>query len=278
MLKSDARHPAPIPQQTESPLLRDLTIDYGPPSVLGPFFLKADTAARNRGVSLSFGTFDDLLAANEANRANWRGLIGVFNPRHHDIAPGTAFCVLGRNGRGDVVAAHAARLLEWPETTYYREATSLRLFYKDPDTMKNPGESCEITAQSTHAISGRVVFSGAAWYHPDYRGRKLSAILPRIGKAYALAKWNPDHIVSMMVEDVHSRGFAPRFGYTNIDWEIRMTNSSLGSVKLAFLSMTPADVISYTRDFLEKFPEQLDRGVLDGGGEQPAVAVAGRKG
>lgn len=278
MLNRDGINAAPILQQAESPLLRHLTIDYGPAGLLGRFFLKADTAARNRGVSLSFGTFDDLLAANEANRANWRGLIGVFNPRHHDIAPGTAFCVLGRNARGDVVAAHAARLLDWPDTTYHREATSLRLFYKDPDSMKNPGETCEVTAQSTHAITGRVVFSGAAWYHPDYRGRKLSAILPRIGKAYALATWNPDHIVSMMVEDVHSRGFAPRFGYTNIDWEIRMTNSSLGSVRLAFLSMTPDDVIAYARQFLDDFPEQLDRGVLDGGGEQPAVAVAGGKG
>jgi hypothetical protein len=58
--------------------------------------------------------------------------------------------------------------------------------------MKRPGERCLVTAPATRRIRGRVVFSGAAWYRPDYRGRGLSAILPRVGKAYALARWSPD--------------------------------------------------------------------------------------
>ena len=29
------------------------------------------------------------------------------------------------------------------------------------------------------SLTGQVVYSGAAWYHPTYRGRQLSAIFPK---------------------------------------------------------------------------------------------------
>jgi hypothetical protein len=202
------------------------------------------------------------LVTNERNRANWRPLIPVFNPKNGGLSPENSFCILGRNRQGEVVAAHAARLYNWPNTTYYDEATGLRLFYADPDNMKCPGEECEITAQSTRDISGKVVFSGAAWYRPDYRGCNFSAILPKLAKAYALTRWNPDSIVSMMAEDVYRRGFAPRFGYHNVDWEILMRNSALGNVRLAFLWMDMKHLIGDLSRFSTQFPTEIDAQIL----------------
>jgi hypothetical protein len=242
--------------------LNDITVEHGPIDLLGRFFLKAEQAARRRGVFLSFDTFENLLETNERNRASWRPLIPVFNPKNGGLTAENSFCILGRSSEGEVVAAHAGRLYSWPDTTYYDEATAFRLFYTDPDNMKCPGEECEITAQSTRDISGNVVFSGAAWYRPDYRGRHLSAILPRVGKAYALTRWNPDAIVSMMVEDVYARGFAPRFGYNNVDWEILMRNSALGNVRLAFIWMNTQHLIEEVSRFSTQLPAEIDSRVL----------------
>jgi hypothetical protein len=203
------------------------------------------------------------LEANERNRENWRPLIPVFNPKNGGLTAENAFCILGRNHKGEVVAAHAGRLYDWPDTTYYEEAKALRLFYADPDNMKCPGEECEITAQSTRDISGNVVFSGAAWYRPDYRGRNLSAILPKIGKAYALTRWHPDFIVSMMAEDIYRRGFAPRFGYNNVDWEILMRNSALGNLRLAFVWIEIQHLIGDLSRFSTEFPAEIDSRVLE---------------
>ena len=47
--------------------LSEVTVEHGPADVLARFFLKADEAARERGVTLSFGTFDELVATNAAN-------------------------------------------------------------------------------------------------------------------------------------------------------------------------------------------------------------------
>jgi hypothetical protein len=242
--------------------LKDITVEHGPVDLLGRFFLKAEQAARQRGVFLSFDTFENLLETNERNRENWRPLIPVFNPKNGGLTTDNSFCILGRNYEGDVVAAHAGRLYNWPNTTYYEEAAALRLFYADPDRMKCPGEECKITAQATRDISGNVVFSGAAWYRPDYRGCNLSAILPKLGKAYAYTRWNPDTIVSMMVEDVYQRGFAPRFGYNNVDWEILMRNSALGNVRMAFVWMDMQHLIDDLARFSAQVPAEIDSRIL----------------
>jgi hypothetical protein len=127
--------------------------------------------------------------------------------------------------------------------------------------MKRDGESCIVTAQSTKNVRGRVVFSGAAWYRPDFRGRSLSTILPRIGKACALSRWKLDSIVSVMAEDVFKRGFAPRFGYTHIDWAVQLVNAPLGTLRTAFLSMSYQDAINYVAEFSANRSAQIDAGI-----------------
>ena len=82
---------------------------------------------------------------------------------------------------------------------------------------------------------GRVVFSGAVWYHPDYRRQGLTSILPRLTKAYALTKWYTDSIVSFMAEDVVKGGTAERAGYAHVEWDVVMKNSMLGDLRLAFI-------------------------------------------
>jgi hypothetical protein len=54
----------------------------------------------------------------------------------------------------------------------------------------------------------------------------------------------------MMAEDVHARGFAPRFGYPNAEWDIRMLASPLGDLRLAFLWMDGGELLSYVEQFL----------------------------
>ena len=53
----------PTPTQRKC-LIADVTVEHGPVDLLGRFFLKADTATRQRGVALEFGTFEELLQVN----------------------------------------------------------------------------------------------------------------------------------------------------------------------------------------------------------------------
>jgi len=186
--------------------LSAITIDHGPAELLGRFFLRADEALQARGITLSFGTFEELVATNAANTDTWHPLIPLFNPNSGPLAPDKAFCLLGRNDEGDVVATQAARLYQWPDTSFFYEAESLRLFYADPARSKQANEKCVVTAPSTKFVSGNVVFSGGGWYRRDYRKLSLSVILPRISRVLAFARWNSDYTISIMAEKVGHQG------------------------------------------------------------------------
>jgi len=242
--------------QNTKPLLSELVTTYGPTDLLARFFLCADNAARMRGIALSFASMSELIAVNEQNRDSWLPLFPTYDIRHNTIAPDEAFCIFGRDRRGRVVAAHAGRLFNLTRDSFYDLARTMRLMYEHPDRSKRPGETCEVTAEATRSISGRVVFSGAAWYHPEYRGKQLSYIVPILSRAYAFTHWNADYLVAMMSEGVVSGGMTLRTGYTNIDWDIRVTNSPLGNLRFAFMWMEPTQLLADIAKFVARFEAQ----------------------
>ena len=245
--------------------LSEITVNHGPADRLGRFFLKADEALQARGITLSFGTFEELVATNAANTDTWHPLIPLFNPKNGPLAPDKAFCLLGRDTAGDVVATQAARLYQWPNTSFFYEAESLRLFYADPARFKQANETCVVTAPSTKFVSGNVVFSGGGWYRRDYRKLSLSVILPRISRALAFARWNSDYTISIMAEKVIKGGMAERCGYTNVDWDLVWTDSPVGAnVRCGFVWMERQQLLKDLGETLARFDDpgpQVDRRV-----------------
>jgi hypothetical protein len=244
-------------------LLTKLTLEHGPIPLLGRFFAIAVRDAAEAGLTVEFGTLEDVVAVNRANRDNWRPLAPVFDPAHGLIHDGNAFAILGRDAAGDIVAVHCAHHYEIA-SSLEDEIVSQRLFYADPGSMQQPGEAYRVLAPTARRISGSVTYSGAAWYRPDWRSRGLSRIFPRLGKACALTRWNSDWIVSVMAPETFERGMAPKFGYTVIEHKIEFINTPLGTVDLAFLAMDQDDLIDYLAQYLSGRDAQIDRRVADG--------------
>jgi GNAT superfamily N-acetyltransferase len=248
---------------TRQSILKDIVVERGPIDVLGPYFLHVELETRRRGVALEFCTPEQLLAANVDNRKSWLPLVPMFNPKFGLIRQDNAFCVLGRNLKGEVVTANAILRYDWEATDFVDEATSLRLFYADPEKMRLPGEQCIITSSRARCIHGSTAFSGAAWVRQDYRRRGLSELLPRFIKAYAAARWQLDVIFGMMAEAVERLGVARQFGYEEIDWEARWLNSIAGTLRLAILWADVAYLADDLRAVLARAAAQVDARVLE---------------
>ena len=216
---------------------------------------RAEQALRDRGITLSFASFEDLADANRSNRETWRPLLPIFDPSYGALDASNSYCLLGRNDRGEVVASQGGRLYDWHDTNFFEEARSMRLFYTDPARPAPPAEAVVITAERTRQISGRVVFSGAGWYRPDYRKRDLGVIFSRVSRALAYTRWKTDATVTIMAEGVFKGGFADRAGYTNFDWALELENFAVGSVRTAVLWMAEEQMLEDFSWFLDVFGE-----------------------
>ena len=242
-------------------LLDQVTIDHGPAGLLGRFFLKADAAAYARGISLSLTSIEELIETNRANRATWKPLVPLFDPEVGGITPANGLAILGRNAAGEVVAAQGARFYDWGPSDLATEFTSLRMHYADPAASAQDDETCRIFAPSATRIRGRVVFSGAGWYRPDYRGQLLSMILPRISRALAFTRWNSDYTISMMADGVVAGGMAKRCGYTEVEDGVELLNSPMAPRAHGFLVWMPRQQLLDDLAWFLEFPTEIDPGV-----------------
>jgi hypothetical protein len=245
--------PQPTRPATNDPkasFISGLIVEHGPSELLGKVILAADTEARRRGVFLSFARMEDLVAANKASRSSWRPLLPIFDPDCGRFGADSAFCLLGRNEAGEIVLSQAARFFDWRQTSFHEEATSLRLFYHDPASLKGEDETIGVTAPSARCISGRIAFTGAHWCRPDFRERGLPSITPRLARALAIARWNVDLACTIMAADIYSRGVARRAGYFNSEWTVDLKNTPTGTFPAALLWSMRGSVIADLENFL----------------------------
>lgn len=255
--------------------LRTLRIEHGPVELLGRFFLRAEMATRVRGLDLSFGSFEELAAANLKNRQHWAPLLPQFRAGADGLSEDSAFCLLGRNAAGEVVATQAARFYDISTSDLQREAESLRLFYGAGE--KPPQAMCRIHAPIARQIKGYVAYSGSGWYRPDYRGLQLSAILPRISRAYALARWNTQTTVSFINVGLVQKGVAARYGYTRLDGEVRLQHVFAADFKGVVAWMPRQELVGDVRHFLRVFDAEVDVRAEGRGGDQQPLTGRSRK-
>lgn len=207
-----------------------ITVEHGPREQLARFFLAADKAARDRGVMLTLSTdFELLREVNARNSGSWHGLAPAFDAAYGGINASNGFWIIGTDADGQIVTTQAARYFDLGNESLADYLTSLRLFYPDPERQKRPGESCTVTAPSAARISGRIVFSGSGWVHPDYRRRHMMLILPRISRALALTKWDIGHTISLVSMKLVQNNVAAAYGYRNIEPGIEWLNSSVSA-------------------------------------------------
>jgi hypothetical protein len=260
-----AASPAGAAHPPHPKLITDITVEHGPVDLLGRFFLKADTAARRRGVTLSFATFEELVEVNRRNSDSWKRIISMYDPRYcpKGLAPDRALCILGRDSRGEVVTTHAACFYDVDDRdTLYDVATSSRMFYDDPERMKLPGERCEVTAEIARSIRGRVLINGAVWFHPSYRKRDLAMIVPRVARTFAFTRWKIDYSMGLIVEAVFNGGVVDSLGYPHREWDLKLLNSTSGDVRCCFAWMDAKELVADIERWLVGFDAQVD-GVIE---------------
>jgi len=235
-------------------ILSDIVLDFGPADVLGRLFPKAETEVRRRGVFLSFVPFDELASINRDHSDSWRPLLPCFDPEVGGVTPANGFAIVGRNDRGEAVTAHACRLYSITQSTLKDELESLRIFYNDPGQSKWPDEELRVTAPIAASTVGRVVFSGAVWYRPDYRKSGLMPFIHMIVRGVAFTRWYSDMTFSFMVPELVKSGLAARGYFTSVEWDVFLNKTPVsrdGLIRAALVSSRSDEQLQHFREFLQ---------------------------
>jgi GNAT superfamily N-acetyltransferase len=215
-----------------------LTVKHGPARLLSHFVLEGDKAARQIGIGLRLRyDFDELLYLNRQKVSNgtWYPLMKMFNPEYNILIPENSYWISGEDEHGEIVATHAGRVHYWPQTTLEQEVDAL--LYGVGGT----GQPCIVTAPDAKQITGVVVYGGSAWVRPDFRGKRLSQLLPRLGRAYALARWPIDWGISIVAPILVEKGVAAGYGYKRESRSIIFPGAPTGAVENVLVSVSATD-------------------------------------
>ena len=228
--------------RTAGSFLDQIQVRHGPAGLLGRFFLRAEQAARDLGVYLQFHTDMESLVAAYPNVVPGRKLpvLPIFDPEHSDLSAETGFWISGHDESGMIVATQAARLFDLTDTTVTQELASMRMFFRAPEPHLAAGTRCLMACPPADTITGRVVYSGCAIYHPKVRGSGLSGILPRISRALAYTKWNSDYTISLVETVLVTKNVHVSYGYKHHSPSILLRGTNRGDVDFELVWM-PAD-------------------------------------
>jgi hypothetical protein len=224
-----------------------LTIKYGPAPLLAKFVLEGDKAARRLGIRLRLRyDFEELVYVNkqQTHLGNWFRLVDMFNPQYSDLASENSYWISGEDEHGEIVATQAGRVYYWPESTLEQEARLM--FYGGRDE----GQRCVVTAKDAKVIGGVVFYGGSVWVRPDFRGRHLSQLLPRLGRAYAVARWPVDWGVSFVAPILVEKGIAAGYGYKHSSYSITFPESAWGDLEVVLVSLSAAEAYEDLADAL----------------------------
>jgi hypothetical protein len=214
-----------------------LTIKHGPDPLLAKFVLEGDKVAREIGVRLRLRhDFGDLVYVNKDQnvRHSWYRLVDIFNPEYSDLSPENSYWISGEDEHGEIVLTQAGRIYHWPDTSLEQEARLM--FYGGRDQ----GQRCEVTAPAAKSITGVVFFGGSGWVRPDFRGKRLMHLVPRLGRAYAVARWPVDWGISFVTPVLVDKGVAAGYGYKHASYSIFYPDSPFDEFVLVTVSASEA--------------------------------------
>lgn len=172
------------------------------------------------GITLTVGQdFDEYKTYLEVARPDHR-LGDPFNPRVHDMGPGKAVWIVGRDQGGRIIHLQALRLLPTGQNSvaeYYR--TNFHDF--SPSEMDIDFNRSRYRAgPGAKRITGRVVYSGETWIGGEpgqFRNTGLSSVLGRFALLTALCEFNADYVVGFMTRPVAYKGFCLRMGFMHAE-------------------------------------------------------------
>jgi len=180
----------------------------------------------------------------QTSRGTWFPILKMFDSGQCDLTPENSYWISGEDERGEIVITQAGRIYYWPNTSLADEARLM--FYGG----REQGQRCEVTAASAKDITGVVFCAGAHWISPDFRSRRLSRLVSRLGRAYAISRWPVDWAIALVSPILVGKGVASGYGYRHASPSIFYPGSLWGDLEVVLVYLSANEAYEDLADFL----------------------------
>ncbi len=204
-------------------------------------------------------------------RIRWGALIPLFDARKVEVPAEAAFCLVARNTAGEMVASMSGRFYDLPPGRTLRHIMEDGSFMRTP-VSNEPGRrtGCEVTAPMADRLVGRIAYCGALWVHPEYRGLRLAAVMPRLTHACMITLWNIDHMIGFLKPEVIGSGLQQRYGYTHFEPSFRYVENGEEVYDGLLVWMSATEMTDDVARFLDVLWPQIDARSVAGDAKKTA--------
>jgi GNAT superfamily N-acetyltransferase len=239
-------------------------------AALSRFLLAADNALARKGVVLRLATFETLHAIYKGNELSWNNLVPFFDYTAAQIDAATAACFVAYNEEGEPISTTAVRVWDLNGTNLKAEAESLRLFFGPNAERARTSTECKLTAPIATEFDGKVLYCGAYWVRPDWRGQGLGELVPAVSRYYALARWPIEYKITFGSKAFLAPNIRELYQYEDYQGDFVLTEGE----RLIFKGLLLWARRSFMTDRLNSLTEQLTAASvtpLGGNAQQQAV-------
>jgi hypothetical protein len=250
--------------------LRKLRLNHGPIQQLAKFLLDADNELRATGIALELTDISLVREIHSANADSWISYAPTLDARYADLTNRNSYCFVGRDSAGRAVTVQAGRIYDTGARSLADIAADQSLYYSDNRQPSHNEPRCTLTSPSAASITGMLVYSGALWVHPDFRGRGLAGLLPRLSRAYALGVFGTITTFAFVSDAIRPSALFKHYGYKNVEPAYRISQAGETVYEGSLMWMDANELAS---DLARYTSQNAKVGASEAGGRQNQQAA-----
>ncbi len=184
---------------------------------IAEYIAGAENVVSELGITIEIGSDFDFFCSIPKLQPERHPVSPIFDPDEAFIADPNGFWLIGRDAAGEIVLTQAIKLIPVGDAGFLTHLTENLADYRPKGDRLDISKSRIVLTDRAASLSGDLCYYGELWIKRTYRGSCLTAVMPRLMFAIAIAKWSPNVVFGVMEPLAACKGLAAREGFMHLE-------------------------------------------------------------
>ena len=184
---------------------------------IAEYIAGAENVVSALGITIEVGSDFEFFCSIPKLQPDRHPVSPIFDPDEAHISDSNGFWLIGRDAAGEIVLTQAIKLIPVGEAGFLAHMTESLADYRPKGDRLDISKSRIYLTERAAGLSGDLCYYGELWIKSSYRGSCLTAVMPRLMFAIAIAKWSPSVVFGVMEPLAACKGLAAREGFMHLE-------------------------------------------------------------